>query len=1005
MSSQGLARSRPGLGLRACAIVVAAGASAGAAPAASMSIYVSPGGDDCNPGTQAAPLATLQAAQQRVRTMNQSMTGDIDVVLADGFYRLSQPLTLTPADSGSNGHNVVWTATPGTHPVVAGSVQITQWSVYDSGKNIWMAQGPTGIATRQLYVNGVRAQRAQGPVPVGLSASSMGFTAASAVMAGWKDPSGQPPAGVELVFLNGYAAWTEVRCPVASMLGTTITMVEPCWQNSYNRAILTAQNQAANLVDPQHLKVPPTSVENAFELLTQPGQWYLDSHSSRFYYMPNANEDLTKADVEAPVLSPYLVTGNGTATEPIHDIVFNGIQFSYATDLEPSGPDGFSEIQANYTITGQGSGLTQGLCSYVPNGTCPYGAWTPIKANVSFTYDQRIQFTNDAFVHLGGAGLGLGDGSQNDVVRGNVVTDVSGNGIQLGNVDIPDATGADQTLGNVIADNHVFEVPVEFHAGIGIDIGYSKNTQVIHNQIDHTSYSGLSNGWGGWRDKIQQPGLPNYSRSNVISNNLIFDVTTVMTEGAAIYSNGAQGTSLADGLTISGNVLHDLVNGTPHLLYTDNGSYAITITGNAIYNGNGHTAWGSLRTDYTANNGTLSPFDVEHNYWEDAPSPAVKPAATVANNTAITSPSEIPASIVSAAGLESAYQGLLAWQQAPLPPVGPTGSSPAGGCDGGPGGAGSGSGGSASGSGGEDASTGSGGSSGSSGGSSGSPGTAGSSGASSSASGAGSSSAGGAASSGAGAGTSGAAGSTAAGAPPASTSGGAVACACMLPANAREPGGPHLLVALGAALLLVARRARRCQGSTPANRLAPTQGPSRRTGVSPCTVPDSSGASHPAKSALPRRTAPSVTDASKPAARSAASPSWLSPWYAAVAGTPRTETYAADSKPTMPSCARPTHHAQRAPIPAAVTFISTRPDWRPVVPYSHPSSANTCHGRVLAGPTRSPACNVGTGALAFRSRPIPMRSIAKPWSGLRGGPTRAGLSGAGAGSGTRGGSA
>src|SRR5262249_5890285 len=158
-----------------------------------------------------------------------------------------------------------------------------------------------------------------------------------------KDPSGQPPAGVEFVFRNGYAAWTELRCPVASMSGTTITMVEPCWQNSYNRAILTGQNQAANLVDPQHLKLPPTPVENALDHLTQPGQWYLVWPSSRFYYIPNANEDITKVDVEAPVLSPYLVTGNGTAAEPIHDIVFNGIQFSYATDLEPSGRDGFSE--------------------------------------------------------------------------------------------------------------------------------------------------------------------------------------------------------------------------------------------------------------------------------------------------------------------------------------------------------------------------------------------------------------------------------------------------------------------------------------------------------------------------------------------------------------------------------------------------------------------------------------------------------------------------------------
>ncbi len=644
----------------AAAVVTLAGRAAAAPPQAS--IYVSPSGSDNSPGTSCQPLQTLPAAQQMVRTMNQNMTGDIEVVLGDGFYRLSAPLALTPADSGTGGFRVVWTAAPGARPVVAGSVPITGFAPYaDAGSNVWVAQGPTGIQTRQLYVNGARAERAQGPVPVTLTATATGFTASSSAMAGWLDPSGKPPAGVELVFRNGYAAWTELRCPIQTMSGTTVTMVQPCWQNTYKRA--------QNHVDSANLHLPPTSIENAFELLTQPGQFYLDSHTSRFYYIPQAGEDLTTADVEAPLLGPYLVTGTGTPTSPIHDIAFRGIQFSYVTDMEPSGPDGFSEIQANYTITGPGGGATQALCDLVPNGTCPYAAWKQIKGGVSFTYDQNIQFTGDVFVHMGGAGLTLGNGSQNDVVQGNVVTDISGNGIQIGNVDLPDATGADQTVGNQITDNHIFDLPVEFHAGIGLDIGYSKNTLVSHNQIDHTSYSGLSNGWGGWLDKIQRPGLPNFSSGNVISNNLIFQVTTVMTEGAALYTNGVQGTTLADGLTITGNVLHDLVHGTPHLLYTDNGSYALTVTDNVIYNSPCCVSWGSLRWDYNQgpDSGVRSPFDVEHNYWDMPTDAGTIPAATVANNTVIAAPSQAPASIVAAAGLEAAYQGLLTWTQAPLP--------------------------------------------------------------------------------------------------------------------------------------------------------------------------------------------------------------------------------------------------------------------------------------------------------------------------------------------------
>src|SRR5207248_4247931 len=79
-------------------------------------VYVSPTGDDGNPGSRAAPVRTLQRAQALVRGLNQNMSADVTVVLEDGFYRLTQPLSLTAADSGTNGHNVVWTADAGARP-------------------------------------------------------------------------------------------------------------------------------------------------------------------------------------------------------------------------------------------------------------------------------------------------------------------------------------------------------------------------------------------------------------------------------------------------------------------------------------------------------------------------------------------------------------------------------------------------------------------------------------------------------------------------------------------------------------------------------------------------------------------------------------------------------------------------------------------------------------------------------------------------------------------------
>ncbi len=106
------------------AVTLAAGVScalAGPANAAGTSVYVSPSGNDANSGLSAgAPVQSLQRAQSVVRGMNQNMSGDITVVLADGYYRLTRPLTLTAADSGTNGHTVVWSAASGARPVVVG---------------------------------------------------------------------------------------------------------------------------------------------------------------------------------------------------------------------------------------------------------------------------------------------------------------------------------------------------------------------------------------------------------------------------------------------------------------------------------------------------------------------------------------------------------------------------------------------------------------------------------------------------------------------------------------------------------------------------------------------------------------------------------------------------------------------------------------------------------------------------------------------------------------------
>jgi Right handed beta helix region len=622
--------------------------------AAATTIYVSPTGNDANAGTTPmAPLRTLARARDVVRTLNTAMTDDIVVSLADGTYQLAETLTMDARDSGTGGHNVVWTAASGARPLISGGRQLTGWTRFDTARNIWSAAAPAGLRTRQLFVDGRRAQRANGPVPVRLTKTSRGYTTSAPTMDNWRNPK-----DIEFVYRAGLGGWTEPRCPVAAISPTAITMAQPCWDNT-DRRPPRIPNQAWNLVGRPALHVLPTSVENAFELLDQAGEWYLDSAQNRVYYIPRAGEDLARAKVIVPVLE-RLLDARGTATASIHHVVFTGIQFSYGTWLRPSTAEGFSEIQATYTYTGTGAALTQGLCTNVPGGTCPYGAWSKTVANVTFVYADNIQFIGTGFAHLGGAGLTLGKGTKNSTVSGSVFTDISANAIQIADVHNPQAPAADRVSGNRIVNNYLHHTPVEYHSGVAVFVGYAERTTIAHNQISQTPYTGISIGWGGWLDKIQQPTLPNYSNRNAITNNLIFDHMLGLNDGGGVYVNGITGPDLARGLRVSGNVIHD-ENGQPNSkgIYTDNGATNVTITNNGLYNNpidwtRNHRNWGGT-TQY-------DPLHIEGNYWMREPPERTGGGVTITNNHVITSPSQIPATITDNAGLEPAFRHLLTWQ-------------------------------------------------------------------------------------------------------------------------------------------------------------------------------------------------------------------------------------------------------------------------------------------------------------------------------------------------------
>ncbi|WP_438291113.1 fibronectin type III domain-containing protein [Streptomyces sp. HUAS TT7] len=628
--------------------------------ASSADVYVSPTGSDSADGTAQHPVRSLPRARDLARGRAAHQTADLTVHLAAGTYRTDKPLELDARDSGRNGHRIIWQGAGAGATVISGGRKVEGWQPVSGRPGLWSAPAPQGLTdTRQLYVDGVRGQRARGEVPVGLTVTSTGYTATSDAIAHWRHPSDAEfvyTSGEALwnVERNGLGQWTEPRCKIASAEGTAIAMAQPCWDNSNKRVEFPDRpGRTVSMVGPGKLtnNGQASYVENAYELLDQPGEWYLDRTEHTVYYLPRQGEDPRSADIEA-ASAEKLLDGHGTAKAPLHDVAFQGLDFSYATWLTPSGPEGFSEIQAGYTITGAKGWATQGLCGFTPGGTCPFASWTKMPGNVSFTYASGIDISDSTFAHLGAAGLELGAGTSNSTVKASVFTDISGNGLEIGGVD-----GKEPASGVEVTDNHLYALPREFHGGVGILNGYTQHNTIAHNQLDHLGYSAISMGWGGWPDKIGSPATPNPSHDNAVRDNLVFDYMQLLDDGGGVYTQGLTGTSMADGEKVTGNVIHDQW-GLGKSVYTDNGCTYETVESNVLY-GAAYANVASRHTDYRDRLGNNDPTLVKGNWWEEGTADANSKGLVTTGNHIMAGLADVPPDVLAGAGIEPAYRSVL----------------------------------------------------------------------------------------------------------------------------------------------------------------------------------------------------------------------------------------------------------------------------------------------------------------------------------------------------------
>lgn len=270
-------------------------------------IYVSPTGSDTQPGTEQAPVKTLAAAKKLAE--DQAGREPVTVLLQDGIYYLNEPLVFTPKDSGTDAAPVTYRAVHEGKAILSGGMSLNlHWEPYQNG--IMKATVPTGTTADQLFVNGQRQHMARYP-DYDPKAAQFNGTAADAFSAEraarWADPNGG--------FMHAMhaALWGDMHYLITGKDAQGRLVYEGGWQN--------------NRQSSPHRQF--RFVENIFEELDAPGEWFLDTHTSTLYYYPPASINLNTATVEIVRLR-HLIEFRGTQSNPVRFITLQGITFRQA---------------------------------------------------------------------------------------------------------------------------------------------------------------------------------------------------------------------------------------------------------------------------------------------------------------------------------------------------------------------------------------------------------------------------------------------------------------------------------------------------------------------------------------------------------------------------------------------------------------------------------------------------------------------------------------------------
>jgi hypothetical protein len=589
------------------------------------SLYVSENGSDSNTGEKDSPFKTISRAKEETVKLRDNMTGDIIVNIAPGYYQLDKTEVFNEIHGGKNRFNIIYRGTDKfSPPIISGGRRVNGWESVDGV--IWRAPLDREKTARNLYVGGLPATRARskyrypylseykidGSINLtdGLTTSAINF------------PTNL--TNIENIELVWDIEWTTHRMLIDEMIvegeDVNFVMKQPYWSNKTTTVSVTPNIGTFFYI------------ENAKELLDEPGEFYHDVKEQYIYYYPYKAQDLKNDDVFVGDLEFMFNISGSDINNKISNLVFDNLDIRYGAW------DQVSEI--GILVTQSDSLKVVGDSS----------ARSMMPAQFAVNKAENIQILNSTFTCLGSSAISMVDAVSKSQIEGNLIKDISGTGIVIGTWEHQIVRAGMETCRDIdIRNNVIRRAANEFRHGVGISVYYEYGINIVHNSFIEMPYTALSIGWG-WGAECNTCGNIN------ASYNYFEDAVHTLRDGAHLYTLGP-----SPGSVISNNYFKKSGPGAANYggVYTDSGSGYFHIINN-VYEET-PTMWfvGLYHThDLTADN----------NYVEAEKTITLRESSNKVTNTHVVKDGNWPdeaVKIMQNAGVEMRYKNLLNKAKAP----------------------------------------------------------------------------------------------------------------------------------------------------------------------------------------------------------------------------------------------------------------------------------------------------------------------------------------------------